>query len=250
MPNFVPGFTGWTAASLMPDKGLHDAAHNAIGSTFPDLPATPAAQPGTFGAVGGLTPASTLKGDTMPFNTPLPGYTPSSFATGSAPGLVDPTLASRPYTSSPAGSMNSVAQASAYNTPNVPGFLQNAVNTLNSNQSAQWSAQNDIINKIFGNIKTGSADESQWLDVLRAAVIKPGSAGYFGQAIQNPTLQAQQGNLFNEQAGNTRQQTALLAAQQKQQDYINSLYAKQAGGGSGWTSFGTSGNGGWTAPTF
>jgi hypothetical protein len=104
----------------------------------------------------------------------------------STPGLHDPKLASRAYSSVPQTLPKEVAAtASVYGTANVPAFLTQAVNDLNQTQSARASLQEQYRQKLLDAVLGGNYLAAE---ALRAASVTPGAKVGFASAVQNPQV--------------------------------------------------------------
>jgi hypothetical protein len=102
------------------------------------------------------------------------------------PGLRDPKLASRTYSSVPQTLPKEVAAtASVYGTSNVPAFLTQAVNDLNQTQSSKAALQEQYRQKLLEAVLGGNYLAAE---ALRAASVTPGAKVGFASAVQNPQM--------------------------------------------------------------
>lgn len=137
----------------------------------------------------------------------------------------DPTLASRsPSGADLAGRRDVAAQASVYQTPNVPAFLTQAISDLNANQSLRRSAHAELIDTLFGQAMTGNL--SAW-DALRAASVQPG-AHVSLSPITDPNVGIGYQTASNAYAGQLAAQTGAIRAAQAVPGQIATLEAQRA----------------------
>lgn len=150
--NFIPGVTGWTGMTFMPNPTTHAAASASLG--------TPP-QTDTANAVGGQVqvPPMDTSGGVAP------------------PQLKDPSLGSNPAAGNNGAGLTPVITATPYGTNNIPAFLNQGLQQLNSNFSNQnqWF---DLIGKILGQFGGQQSDPAT--DLLKTRIMAEASSG--GQA--------------------------------------------------------------------
>lgn len=186
---------GWTATTIGPSAKLQSRA----GTALMGAATTPTPGPSSVGPVNALAQlpitADVLRSPSM--------------------NLVDPTLASRPFVNPNTGAREVAAQASVYQQPNVPAFLQEAVSKLNAEQALRRSMQSELLNKIMSNAQAGGPDAYLWQEALRAASVTPGAHVNFAAPIENPALAAAQQTAAQAYQQEAAQRThAVMAANQ------------------------------------
>ena len=152
--NTKPATTGWTSATItaaQQAKAAADAANSAVGPT-------------------NALAQQNISADAL-------RTTPST--------LSDSKLGSRAFKNPNTGIRDVAASGSVYNMSNVPSYLSQAVNSLNSEQALQRAVRAEWQDKLLRNAHD-STDPYIWLEAIRAASIGPGSSASFGQAIQDP----------------------------------------------------------------
>lgn len=152
--NTRPAATGWTSATI---TAANQARSNAEAAGSAVGPVNAAAQANVSADLLRTTPST----------------------------LSDPTLGSRAFENPNTGVRDVAASGSVYNMSNVPAYLSQAVNSLNSEQTLQRSIQAEWNNRLMQNAQT-SSDPYIWLEAIRAASVGPGSSVSFGQQIADP----------------------------------------------------------------
>jgi hypothetical protein len=158
--NFIPGVTGWTGMTFMPNTTSHAAAANTLtGSIIPE--SNMIRQTTTANNVGGQVP--------VPATNTQSGTAP--------PQLRDPSLGSNPGAANSGAGFSPVVTATPYGTNNIPQFLNQGLQQLNSNFSNQnqWF---DLIGKILGQFGGGQQQQSDpAADLLKTRIMAEASSG-------------------------------------------------------------------------
>lgn len=149
---------------------------------------------------------------------------------------VDPTLGSRLYQNPLTGFREVAAQQSVYAQPQAPAFLQNAIASLNSEQTMARSAQAELLDRIMkgasGMTATGApgggGDPYLWQEALRAASVNPGAHVNFGAAVTDPRQGISAITSANALAAKAAQQTAAIQAANVIPIQIKALQKKRA----------------------
>lgn len=157
--NFIPGVTGWTGMSFMPNPTTHAAAAAQL------VPQTT-----TANNVGGQVPVP---------NTNTQGTATPPQA------LNDPSLGSNPGAAGNGAGLSPVLTATPYGTNNLPAFLNQGLNQLNSNfgNQQQWF---DLISKILGTVG-GQQQVDPETDLLKTRIMAESANG--GPANANANAQ-------------------------------------------------------------
>lgn len=176
--------SGWVGTSIAPARAT-PAFYVAPSRSTPEVfrassrQASVPTNPVIPAAVSPATPPS-------PTATPV---TPNAFATVPQQ-LSDPTLGSRPVSSvnptRPHGTES--LSMSVYGTPNVPGFLTQAVSNLNAEQSLQRALRQEWQNRLVQLASTPGENQFLWQEALRAASVQPGANVTFASPVFDPSL--------------------------------------------------------------
>jgi hypothetical protein len=158
-------------------------------------------------------------------------YGLDDFKTASGAGLNDPSLGSQDYLSAArlrpveAPITQSVFQntGSAFQSGNVPGFLQNQINQLNSENFLARSAQQDMVDRLF--IAASEGDDNAW-EALRAVGIQPGAAATFVSPIKQKVVAEAEAKNLEQQASLNYQRALQGSAVQKQRQELESKRLK------------------------
>lgn len=102
--------------------------------------------------------------------------------------LNDPVLGSRQYANPYTGGRQPVASSSVYAMSEVPPFLSQAVEALNTEQTMRRALQAEWNDRIFRQAQGAGPDAYLWHEALRAASVTPGASVAFGQSVQNPAF--------------------------------------------------------------
>jgi hypothetical protein len=200
---------GWTSQSISHDQNLHDQSLASIAQ--PD-PAPPTPAPSDVGAINGLAqnPLTAAQLTTTPTD------------------LHDPTLGTRAYTNPDTGFRDAPIVTSVYQQENVPGFLQQSIANLNSEQAMKRALQSELTNRLVGGLQGGGPNSYLWAEALRAASVNPGAHVGFGAAVQNPAIGEGYKTAANAYAGLAGQQAASIAAANKQPATLQDLLTQRS----------------------
>lgn len=208
---------GWTSSTVIPlylRNTLPPSVTSAVSGLTARTPTSTTAQPAaplaasTYKYASQVSPEALTAQSAQFAATPEKVYGLEDFRI--APGdLKDPSLGSRQFmTAAQVRPVDVGAQASTFQSANVPAFLQSQIAQLNAEQYQKRSAQQDLLDRLFSAVQGG--DYTAW-EALRAAAVQPGARAAFGAGIVSPELQAAQTGATRETAKKTAAETAAIS---------------------------------------
>ena len=242
----------WSAATIGPDMNrvttsATSAQQNFLAGVLGVTPNQGAASgvgnpAGALAAAASGAPASPIPG--APEATKRQFSLVTDFVTNqSNPNITDPSIASRGYMNLPSNYAQPLVSASVYSNPNVPAFLAGAVDRINATQLERYSAQQDLINKLFRGVEGGGENAYMLAEALRAAAATPGANINFGSAVTDPRFGKGYQTQSNAFAANLDANTAVTRGALDLQQQIQALRKKRdeaAAKNAGTLSFGPS----------
>jgi hypothetical protein len=119
-------------------------------------------------------------------------------------------------------------RASTFNNPNVPAFLNQAINDLNSEQSLKRALQTEWQDRLFRMASSDDPNAYLWQEAVRAASVTPGAHVSFGSGIQNPVVGQAQAQEAQAAAKESQVRTRALQEPEELQNRLAELERERA----------------------